>query len=137
MTETHFERRKVENVPQIISYKWSPSVVDEGYIPFPKRLLRCLSRLINDTRDIQVILAIVDYARPNLTRPPSYDYLAFNAGLTVAAFKDRVDDLTRRGWLRVTGSDEAVTIRIDGLLREIEKATVEELSPMEPEKLPF
>ena len=132
-----FERRRLDNVPSIIAYKWSPAVVNEGYIPFPKRLLRCLSELIRDTKDLQVILAIVDYARPNLSRPPSYDYLAFNAGMTVSDFKDRVDQMERRGWLKVSGPDEAVNISISGLVHEIERATEEENFPDEPEDRPF
>lgn len=76
-----------------------------------------------DVRDLQVVLAIVDYARPNLSRPPSYAYLAFNAGLTIGEFKERVVQMQRKGWLNAAGSDDAVTIKIDGLLSAIEMAT--------------
>lgn len=67
------------------------------------------------------MLAIVDYARPNLSRPPSFDYLAFNAGMTVPVFKDHVLEMQGRGWLTVSGPDQAVTIEMDGLMREIER----------------
>jgi hypothetical protein len=137
MNPPTFERRKVDNVPPIITYKWSAAVVDEGYIPFPKRLLRCLSHLLIDLRDLQVILAIVDYSRPNLSRPPSYDYLAFNAGMTVPEFKQRVQHLVQRGWLTVSGSDEAVRITMENLIREIERLTEDQMAELEGTPHPF
>jgi hypothetical protein len=118
-----FERRKVDNIPTIVEFKWSPEVVDEGYIPFPKRLVRCLPGVFSDVRDLQVVLAVVDYARPNLTRPPSYEYLAFIAGMDVITFKERIRDLERRGWITTSGPDEAVSIKIDGILKYIELLT--------------
>jgi hypothetical protein len=120
-----FERRKIDNVPSIIAYKWSPVVVDEGFIPFPKRLLRCLSDLFPDPRDLQVVLAAVDYARPNLSRPPSYDYLAFNAGMSVPEYKQRITDMQTRGYLMAVGPDEAIKIKLDGLMDKIERLTNE------------
>jgi hypothetical protein len=126
MTTSDFERRRVQNLPTVVVFKWSEPVLDEGYIPFPKRLLRCLPRLFSQqgsVGDLQVVLAIVDYARPNLTRPPSYDYLAFNAGMTVPVFKDHVEEMEKRGWLTASGPDDAVVIRIDGLLRAIVRLT--------------
>ena len=123
MQTPNFQRRKVDNVPPVVAYKWCDGVLDEGYIPFPKRLLRCLTPLMSDMRDLQVVLAVVDYARPNLSRPPSYDYLAFNAGMTAQDFKDRVAQMQAKGWVSATGTDDAVSIRIDGLLKAIEMAT--------------
>lgn len=122
MTEPYFDRRRVRNVPDVVLFKWSREVLDEGFIPFPKRLLRCLPRLFSEQGsigDLQVILAVVDYARPNLTRAPSYDYLAFNAGMTVPVFKDHVAEMQRRGWIEASGPDDAVTIKMHGLLDAI------------------
>ena len=127
-----FERRKVQNLPPAVVYKWSEDVLDEGFIPFPKRLLRCLPRLFSQQGcigDLQVILAIVDYARPNLSRPPSYDYLAFNAGMTVPIFKDHVQEMEKRGWIAASGPDDAVTITIDGLLDKIVRLTDDTAHP--------
>ena len=93
---------------------------------FPKRLLRCLPRLFEQqgsVGDLQVILAIVDYMRPNLTRAPSYDFLAFTAGMTVPVFKDHVREMEKKEWVTATGPDEAVTIDISGLLSQIERLT--------------
>lgn len=128
MTTSDFERRRIHNLPPNVVYKWSEHVLDEGFIPFPKRLVRCLPRLFaqqGSVGDLQVILAIVDYARPNLTRRPSYDYLAFNAGMTVPIFKDHVQEMEKRGWIRTSGPDDAVEIGIDGLLQAIVRLTDE------------
>jgi hypothetical protein len=136
-----FQRQRVGNVPAVVEHKWSRPVLDEGYIPFPKRLLRCLSAVVPDIRDLEVVLAIVDYSRPNLTRPPSYAYLAFNAGITAEEFKDRVRLLEERGLVSASGQDEAVTIRIDGLLDQILRRTDDETRPAETPRpggaLPF
>jgi hypothetical protein len=126
MLHPEFSRLRVQNLPPVVVFKWSEEVLNEGFIPFPKRLLRCLPRLFaqqGSVGDLQVILAIVDYARPNLSRPPSYDYLAFNAGMTVPIFKDHVREMERRGWLETSGPDDAVTITIDGLLDTIVRLT--------------
>lgn len=125
---TQFERRKVE-VPDLIRHKWSAAVASEGYTPFPKRLLRCLSGVFQDVRDLQVVMAIVDYRRPNLSRPPSVDYLAFNAGMPVDKFKERLNAMKERGWLLVGGVDEAIQISLDGLLAEIERQTPDDTDP--------
>ena len=128
MTQSDFERRRVQNLPSVVVFKWSEEVLDEGYIPFPKRLLRCLPRLFSQqgcVDDLAVVLAIVDYARPNLTRPPSYDYLAFIAGMAVPVFKDHVQEMEKRGWLTTSGPDDAITVKIDGLIDAIIRLTEE------------
>ena len=139
MSDLSFEHRKIENIPPLVAYKWSPQVVDEGFIPFPKRLNRCLSRVFVEVKDIQVILAVVDYARPQASRPPSYDFLAFIAGMDVPEFKDRIGRMEKRGWVKTAGSDDAIRIKIDGLLDEIEKLTRDQpsASAEEDESKPF
>jgi hypothetical protein len=71
------------------------------------------------------VLAAVDYARPNLSRPPSYDYLAFNAGMSVPEYKQRITDMQTRGYLMAVGPDEAIKIKLDGLMDKIERLTNE------------
>ena len=115
-------RKSYYCVPHIVIHKWSVTVVDEGFVPFPKRLIRCLTQLFEQegtVGDLQVVLAIVDYARPNLSRPPSYDFLAFNAGMSVQEFKARVEQMEKRGWLETSGPDEAVAIDVSGLMKRI------------------
>jgi hypothetical protein len=121
-SEFPFDRRRVSNIPEVVAHKWSHEVVDEGFVPFPKRLIRCLRRLFAEqgsVGDLQVILAVVDYARPNLTRPPSPEYLAFLAGMTVPLLKDHLQDMEQRGWITTEMKDGGVVVRLDGLLERI------------------
>lgn len=121
-------RKKIEtkNLPEAAKAKWSAESLDEGFVPFPKRLLRCLPRIFDGKHaleDLAVVLAVVDYRRPNLARPPSMEFLAFVAGMDMDGFEARVDELTKKGWLTRSGPNEAVTIEIDGLLEKIVKET--------------
>ncbi len=73
--------------------------------------------------DLAVVLAVVDYRRPNLSRQPSLDYLSFLAGMQPGAFKQRLDALEKRGLISVGGNTEELKIGLDGLLREILEQT--------------
>lgn len=125
-----FQRQRItpSRIPQPILYKWSEQVLDEGFVPFPKRLVRCLGKIFRGDegiQDLQVVLAIVDYRRPNLTRQPSLDYLAFLADMAPAEFRQRLDALQARGLLTVGGDEDELEIEISGLLGEIEKSTAQ------------
>jgi len=125
------------NVPDAITAKWSVPLLDEGFIPFPKRLLRCLSNVFSDVNELQAVLAIVDYRRKDPIRPPSYDFLAFTAGISVPELKDRVERLREKGYVTVTGIDDAITIDINPLLARIEELTGEAPKPVATEADPF
>jgi hypothetical protein len=71
-------------------------------------------------------LAVVDYRRFNPIRPPSYDFLAWTAGMEKRAFKARIEDLAKRGLVNVSGIDDAITIDIDPLLTKIQAITDDE-----------
>jgi len=123
------ERRKIDYVPPVVAAKWSEGVLDEGFVPFPKRLLRCLGKVFDGPRavdDIRVVMAIVDYRRPNLSRPPSYEFLAFTAGMTIESFKERVKAMENRGLLHAMGPDEVVNIEINGLIGRVLDLTADE-----------
>ncbi len=102
-------------------------MLDEGFVPFPKRLLRCMHRLFTDgnaAKDLAVVLAIVDYARPNLTRKPSIEYLSFLAGLTIEEFEAGLVRLEQRGLIRVAREmDGGVDVSYAGLLVQIDQLT--------------
>ena len=88
----------------------------------PKKFTRTLSQVIGDIRDLQVILAIVDFKRPNLTRQPSIDFLAFTSGLDVDTFRTRLREMNSRGWILTSGNEEELNVNIDPLLAKIEEA---------------
>jgi len=99
--EKSFYRQRVNTrrLPTAVVAKWSEPVLEEGFIPFPKKLLRCLPAVFtgpNVAEDLAVVLAVVDYKRPNLSRLPSLGYLAFLAGMEPEEFQTRLVDLEKR-----------------------------------------
>lgn len=123
-----FFRRKVGEVPAVLAAKWPGRSLDEGFTPFPKRLTRCMDHLFvgaSAINHLRIVLAIVDYTRPDMTRPPSYEFLSFTAGMSIDKFKEGVEAMAQKGWLEVRGPDEAVSIGINGLVRKIEELTDE------------
>jgi hypothetical protein len=127
---TGFKRKKIENLPNLVQEKWSATVIDEGFVPFPKRLLRCLSDAFENAATLEhlrVVLSVVDYSRPNLLHPPSLGYLAFNAGLDKETFRQKLNELKTAGLVEVeTDDDDAVAVSIRGLLNKIVALTAEE-----------
>jgi len=110
-------------MPPRISEKWSPTVLEEGFVPFPKKLVRCIPRLFGypeGAKDLAAVLAIVDFKRPNLTRLPSKAFLAFLAGLEEAEFSAALDRLQKKGYARVSGDTDGLNVALDGLLNAIE-----------------
>ncbi len=58
--------------------------------------------------ELAVVLAIVDFRRPNVTRLPSLSYLAFVAGLDEPEFKEALTRLQQKGLIRVQGTLEGL-----------------------------
>ena len=70
-------------------------------------------------KQLQVLLAVVDFKRPNLSRYPSAAYLAFVAGLSVDEFDETLKRLEEKGYVRVSGDNNGLDISIAGLLSAI------------------
>jgi hypothetical protein len=118
--------RNTVPIPESLQAKWPGKTLSEGFVPFPKRLMRCAGKLfVGETGidDLRVILSIVDFTRQNQLRDPSYAYLAFMAGMSAPKFKSRVDAMRERRWLDVSGTDDAIKIEIHGLCQKIEMLT--------------
>jgi len=126
-----FKRQKVDKIPEAAIAKWSAAVVEEGFIPFPKRLLRVLSAIFSsqEIKLLQAVLAIVDFRRAKQAFPPSRDYLAFIAGLPSEEFSQLLAELKSRGLVEIAmESDEWVVTDIQGLLKRIVELTPQETS---------
>jgi len=125
MADEVFERRGPIGPPkETVAAKWSANILDEGYVPVPKRLIRCLPKIFagdGASEQLAVVLAIVDYRRPKLVRQPSLGYLAFVAGMDVSRFAEVLQDLETAGLLKVGGDERALTISLDGLIRRIQR----------------
>ena len=76
--------------------------------------------------NLAVVLAIVDYERPGLTRGASMEFLAFIAGMGPERFDASVQELVHKRLLKRVGPDEAVSFDMEGLLRAIERNTPDE-----------
>jgi len=117
---TEFRRQKIDasKLPPRVLEKWPQSVLAEGFVPFPKTLLRRMHRLFPDSdsmKQLAVLLAIADFRRPNLSRSPSVDFLAFVAGLEKPDFQRALDQLAEKGYVRVSGDAEGLEVSMDGL----------------------
>src|SRR5438128_385560 len=120
MANLPLRRRKIPTgeLPRTITEKWSRRILDEGYVPLPKRLLRSMNLIFQGEHaleDLAVVLAVADYRRPDLQRLPSVRYLAWNAGLTMEVFGRRLAALEKRGLVKREGSDEEINIELHAL----------------------
>lgn len=120
-----FRRRRVPPslLPPTVTAKWSLRALEEGFVPVPKRLLRCLPALFTGPTaiaDLSAVLAVVDFRRPSRTTSPSIEYLAFVAGMTPAEFEDCLTRLVAQGLVSREDLGDRVEIQIDGLLARIE-----------------
>jgi hypothetical protein len=124
-------RRPSPYVPPPYVPKWSPAVLQEGFTPFPKRLMRCLSEVFtgeNAIPKLQVIFAIADAKRSPKDgieyRPPTLGFLAYNVGMTEEQFEDYVWGLQTEGLVSVLDSDEKhFDVDLGPLLHKIEELT--------------
>lgn len=124
-----FQRQQVDpaKLPPQAVQKWSAAILEEGFVPFPKKLLRCMHRIFDGSKgsmqELAVLLAIVDFRRPNQTRLPSLEYLAFVAGLKVAEFEAALDRLEGKGFVKVRGDKEALDVSVKRFVAEVESLT--------------
>ncbi len=120
-----FSRQKIDTsrLPEAILMKWSPGVLEEGFVPFPKKLLRVLHKAFGTPHALEslaILLAIADYKRPSLSRDPSLDFLAFLAGLEPPKAMEILKKLESKGWIEMHTSQSGLDIKMEGFLNFIE-----------------
>jgi hypothetical protein len=120
-----------EQFPPNVRAKWAGELLREGFVPFPKMLLRILYRIFADSEEVDqlaAILAVVDYRRPNLLRSPSVDFLAFTAGIPIKRFNEVLSDLKKKRWIKIDFEpvDHTVDISTEGFEATVLKAVREE-----------
>jgi len=131
MEKAEFFRQHVpaKSLPAVVAFKWGLPALEEGFVPLPKKLLRCVGNIFQGPEAMErfaVTMAIADYLRPNLTRGPSREFLGFLCDLPVARINMVLADLTAAGL--VIASDTAageLEVSLDGLLKRIEELTKE------------
>jgi len=115
-------------MPATVAAKWREDLLDEGFTPFPKRLIRCAKDIFTGPHAIELLavaLAIVDYRRPGIVRAPSAGLLAFTAGMGTEEFLDRLDELERAGLAKSNGSANALDVDLEGLYRAVREKSDE------------
>lgn len=126
-----FERQSIDpkKITPLLRHKWSPKVLEEGFIPFPKRLLRCAGGIFKgDHRlgQLRVVLAIVDYARPDVETRPTMRYLQFATGMTKARILECLDELEAAGLLTKLPTPMGLEIDYKPLVDKIVELTEED-----------
>ena len=132
-----FERKKIHpgSVSPILAAKWGDEVLDEGYVAFPKRLLRCLTSVFDGKfrlGELQVALAVADYLRPDVIRGPSIEYLAHLAGMKPLKLKRLLTVLKKKGLVDFDGQDDRLQISNEGLQKRILELTDEKKLKRKP-----
>jgi hypothetical protein len=125
---TNFLRKRIDlsRLPARLTAKWPSPVLAEGFVPFPKLLLRCLPKIFagkNAIEKLTVVLAIVDFQRDELYRDPSLEYLAFIAGMDSDDFKKFMIGLEKEGLISVEATETGLKVSLKGLLDKIEVLT--------------
>lgn len=119
MTKGESERGS-SGYKEVVIHKWGERLLDQGFVPFPKRLVRCAPRVFKgDLRlsELCALLAIVDYQRPQLVRKPSLSHLASVAGISEERFRACLKNLKRRKLLEWSGTEEEMEFDYGGLKR--------------------
>ncbi len=113
-------------MPEHLSAKWSAALLEEGFVPFPKKFIRSVHRILTGSEGLEelaVILAVTDYRRPSVTRPPSIDYLSFVTELSPENVQKALQRLKERGLVTVTESPLGVDVDTRGLIERIQEIT--------------
>jgi hypothetical protein len=100
--KNQFRRPHLASFPPDLEAKWPGGVLSEGFVPFPKKLLRSLGALFGkseELEDLAVLLAIVDFKRANQTRHPSLDFLSFVSGIPEDAVDRSISRMRSKGWV--------------------------------------
>lgn len=102
-----FERSKLDvaKITPLLKHKWSEKLLNEGYVPFPKRLLRCAGKIFAGSSrlgELRVVLALADYARPDFKRSPTLAYLAYATGMTKKRVERCLASLRKRKLLKIS-----------------------------------
>ena len=122
-----FKRPSVskDKLPAAALAKWGYEVLEEGFVPFPKKLIRALPNLFkeNGIEKLQVVLAIIDFIRDDQKSNPSKEYLAFVAGMPIERFSHVLGELKAEGLIDVDGADDALVASPMGLKAAILKNT--------------
>lgn len=84
--------------------KWPVRMLEEGYLPFPKRLMRSFHQIFIGELGMDhfaTVLSAADFKRRNLSRLPNVEFLAFTAGLEPERLEQCLNELDQTGVVSV------------------------------------
>lgn len=124
----------LDKVPDSIKAKWPDrEVLQEGFMPIPKRLVRCLHQLFANEEqvdELRALLVYVDFLRERMPRLPSIAHLAFTAGMSEADYTAAANRLAARNlWTITRSGGEGFEANLEPLHRRIKELTPDGLSP--------
>lgn len=117
---------KPDSMPEAARAKWSDSVLTEGFVPFPKKLIRCLHGLFPGTeqiKELSALLAVIDFKRAAQIRNPTADYLAFIAGLSESDFLAALERLAEKDYIRFSADAEGIEANVQPFIDAIKRET--------------
>ena len=111
--------------------KWPVSLLEEGYVALAKKFMRTLVPVLKDSEnplhDLAAILAVIDYMRPAISRPPSPEFLAFTAGIERDELIAALDRLVTRGLVEYQIDDSGrLEVDLEGFYAAVDQASSEE-----------
>ena len=125
-------------IPTVLTFKWGGKrILDEGFVAVPKRFLRCMRTALGGKKpltDLRLILAIVDFARPDSDALPTIGILSSISGLDQEVVGERLKDLKTRGLINYFHKDGGLRIEIGGLTSEVLRLTGDETDEEEPDR---
>lgn len=129
MEELNRHKIDTTKLPEMLTAKWRPELLEEGFVPYPKKLLRVASEIFvweEGFTDMLLLLAIVDFQRPHLTRNPSMEYLGFLSGLTVDEVNDSLDRMQNKGLITWEDDGKGVVVSMDGLFYKVSSTAIDQ-----------
>lgn len=132
--EEQFQRQNIPptKIPPLYRAKWPVGLLAEGFVPFPKTALRGIAKILegpNAMEELVLLLAIIDFKRPSMTRDPSIEYLAFTIGVSVEEASRILTRLVEKGLVTVSQGDRGLSIGVEGLFTKIASIALADISP--------
>jgi hypothetical protein len=130
----HFQRQTIPptRIPPLYRAKWPVGLLAEGFVPFPKTALRGVAKILEGPdamAELVLLLAIIDFKRPSMSRDPSIEYLAFTTDVSVEEANCILTRLVEKGLVTATQGDRGLNIDAGGFFTKIASIALSDVSP--------
>ena len=127
--EPKFYRPLVTNLPPAVLAKWPEDLLEEGFVPFPKKLLRGMPEIWGNSAavsELAIILATIDFKRADHWELPSREYLAFLSGLKRPRFDSAYRRLKEKKFIKTKIKNERLDINLEGFFDAVREHVEED-----------